>query len=100
MANETEPKKIMTQPLPQILDGIEDSIRMADEAAKNARDAANEARKAGEKAASEAARVAAEKISKVDQAAKSALQQIELLKSALLDATAAIEKKLSGKTQP
>jgi hypothetical protein len=33
----------------------------------------------------------------VEQAAKNALQQIELLKSALLDATAAIDKKLSGK---
>jgi hypothetical protein len=97
MANEAQPKKIMTQPLPQILDEIEDSIRLANEAAKNARDAANEARKAGEKAANEAARVAGEKIAKVEQAAKNALQQIELLKSALLDATAAIDKKLSGK---
>ena len=100
MANETESKKIMTQPLPQILDEIEDSIRLANEAAKNARDAADEARKAGEKAAGEAARVAAEKISKVEQAAKSALQQIELLKSTMLDAASVVEKKLSGKTQP
>ena len=100
MASETESRKIMTQPLPQILDEIEDSIRLADEAAKNARDAADEARKAGEKAANEAARVAAEKIFKVEQSAKSALQQIELLKSAILDATAAIEKRLSGKAQP
>ncbi len=100
MANETEPRKIMTQPLPQILDGIEDSIRLADEAAKNARDAAEEARKAGEKAAGEAARVAGEKISKVEQSTKSALQQIELLKSAIMDAVAAIEKRLSGKIQP
>jgi hypothetical protein len=97
MADEIETKKIMTQPLPQILDEIEDSIKLANEAAKDARQAAEEARKAGEKAANEAASVASEKISKVEQAAKSALQQIELLKSALLDATAAIEKKLSGK---
>jgi methyl-accepting chemotaxis protein len=96
-ATEPKPKKIMTQPLPQILDEIEDSIRLANDAAKNARDAANEARKAGEKAANEAARVAAEKISKVEQSANNALQQIELLKSALLEATAAIDKKLSGK---
>jgi hypothetical protein len=96
-AAEPKPKKIMTQPLPQILDEIEDSIRLANDAAKNARDAANEARKAGEKAANEAARVAAEKISKVEQSANNALQQIELVKSALLEATAAIEKKLSGK---
>jgi len=100
MANEAEPRKIMTQPLPQILDEIEDSIRLANEAAKNARSAAEEARKAGEKAASEAARVAAEKISKVEQAAKSALQQIELLKSTMLDAASVVEKRLSGKTQP
>ena len=100
MANEAKPKKIMTQPLPQILDEIEDSIRLADEAAKNARDAANEARKAGEKAANEAARVASEKIAKVEQAANSALQQIELLKSTMMEAASTVAKKLTGKTQP
>jgi Cdc6-like AAA superfamily ATPase len=97
MANEIETKKIMTQPLPQILDEIEDSIRLANEAAKDARQAAEEARKAGEKAANEAARVAAEKISKVEQMAKNAMQQAELLKLAIMDAIAAIEKRLSGK---
>jgi len=54
MANTAEIRKIMTKPLPEILDEIEDSIRLADEAAKNAREAAVEARKAGEKAAIEA----------------------------------------------
>ncbi len=97
MVNETETKKIMTQPLPQILDEIEDSIRLANDAAKNAREAAEEARKAGEKAASEAARVAAEKISRVEQMAKNATRQAELLKLAIMDAVAAIEKRLSGK---
>jgi hypothetical protein len=49
--------KIQTEPLTQILDEIDDSIRLANEAAKNARDAAEEARRAGEKAANEAARL-------------------------------------------
>ena len=55
MASVSETRKIMTKPLPQIIDEIEDSIRLADEAGKNAREAAAEARKAGEKAAKEAA---------------------------------------------
>ena len=61
-----KPRKIMTEPLPQILDEIEDSIRLANEAARNAREAAEEARKAGERAANEAARDAAEGIGKVE----------------------------------
>ena len=52
--NEIKTKKIMTAPLPTILDDIEDSIKSADEAARNAREAAEEAREAGEKAAAEA----------------------------------------------
>ena len=63
MVTEVKPKKIMTEPLPQILDEIEDSIRLANEAARDARKAAEEARQAGEKAANEAARVASEAIS-------------------------------------
>ena len=90
-------KKIMTEPLPQILDEIEDSIRLANEAAKNAREAAEEARKAGEKAANEAARVAAEAIGKVEQMAKEAKQLAELLKSALREAAETLDKRLSGK---
>jgi len=92
-----EPPKIMTKPLPQILDEIEESIKLANEAAKNARDAAEEARKAGEKAANEAARVAAEAIGKVEQTAKSAWQLAELLKSAITEVTSTLEKRLSGK---
>ena len=98
MVNVTETRKIMTKPLPQILDEIEDSIKLADEAARNAREAAEEARKAGEIAASEAARVAAEAISKVEQMAKNALQLAELLNLAVMDAVAAIGKRLSDKT--
>jgi len=94
MVNEMETKKIMTQPLPQILDEIEDSIKLANEAAKNAREAAEEARKAGEKAANEAARVAAEQISKVEQTAKSAMQLAELVNSAIMEAVAVLEKRL------
>ena len=92
-----ERPKIMTQPLPRILDDIEESIRSANEAAKDARAAAEEARKAGEKAANEAARVAAEAIGKVEQKAKNAMQLAELLKLALTEAAAALEKRLSGK---
>jgi len=97
MVNEIKTKKIMTKPLPQILDEIEDSIKLANEAAKNAREAAEEARKAGEKAASEAARVAAEAIAKVEQKADKAMQLAELLKLAVMDAVVAVEKRLSGK---
>jgi len=97
MVNEIGTKKIMTKPLPQILDEIEESIKLADEAAKNAREAAEKARNAGEKAASEAARVAAEAIAKVEQTAKNAMQLAELLNLALMDAVVAVEKRLSGK---
>ena len=99
MDDEIQTKKIMTKPLPQILDEIEDSIRLAEEAAKSAREAAEEARKAGEKAANEAARVAAEKIAQVEQIAKNAMQLAELLNLAVMDAVAAIEKRLSVKQQ-
>ncbi len=97
MVSEVKPKKIMTEPLPQILDEIEDSIVAANEAAKDARKAAEEARRAGEKAASEAARVAAETIAKVEKTAKTALELAQLLNSAIIQATAVIDKKLSEK---
>jgi hypothetical protein len=92
-----QPKKIMTQPLPQILDEIEDSIRKADEAAKNAREAAEEARKAGEKAANEAARVAAQAIARVEGIANKALELAELIRATLLEASDGVEKKLTSK---
>lgn len=47
--------------------------------------------------ANEAARVAAEAIAKVEQIAKNAVQRAELLNLALMDAVAAVEKRLSGK---
>ena len=97
MVDEIETKKIMTKPLPQILDEIEDSIRLADEAAKSAREAAEAARKAGEKAANEAARVAAEAIGRVERVANNALQLANLLKLALTDAVLAVDKRLSEK---
>jgi hypothetical protein len=92
-----ERPRIMREPLPQILDEIENSIRLANEAAKDARKAAEEARKAGEKAANEAARVAAEAIAKVEQVAKNAMQLAELLKLASLEAATVLEKRLSEK---
>ena len=94
-----EPKqhRIMSKPLPQILDEIEDSIRLADEAAAEARAAAQQARGAGEEAAREAARVAAEAVARVEDIANRALRLAELLKLALTDATGAVDKRLSGK---
>lgn len=94
MVDESKTKKIMTKPLPQILDEIEDSIRLADEAAKNAREAAVEARKAGEKAAHDATIVSNERIDSVEQLAKNAMQLAELLKSAIMSGVAAVDKKL------
>lgn len=94
---EEQPKKIMVMPLPQILDEIDNSIREADAAAKNARDAAEEARRAGEKAANEAARVAAEAISKVEKVAKDALALAELLNSTMTEVAVTVEKRLVGK---
>ena len=91
--SEVKPK-IMTVPLPKIFDEIEDSIRLSNEAAIDARKAAEEARKAGEKAANEAARVAAEAISRVERTAKEALELARLLKSTITEATAVIDKKL------
>ena len=99
MVKEVEARKIMTKPLPQILDEIEDSIGLADEAAKSARLAAEEARKAGEKAASEAVRVAGEAIARVEEVARNAMQLAELLNLAVRDAVTAIEKRLSEKPQ-
>ena len=96
-----EAPKILTKPLPQILDEIEDSIKLADEAVKNARDAAEEARNAGEKAAREAAReatrAATDAIAKVEQTSEDAMQLAELIKSAIIEAASVLEKRLSGK---
>ena len=92
-----EAPKILTKPLPQILDEIEESIKLADEAVKNARGAAEEARKAGEKAATEAARAAADAIIKVEQTSENAMKLAELVKSAVMEAASVLEKRLSGK---
>jgi hypothetical protein len=96
MANEKRMSKIMTEPLPQILEEIEDSIRAANDAAKDARKAAEEARKAGEKAANEAGRVAAEAIGRVEEIAKNALQLAELVNLALMEAATAAQKRLTA----
>ena len=95
MVDNSESRKIMTKPLPQILDEIEDSIRLADEAARNAREAAVEASKAGEKAVIEATRVVNERVAEVEQIAKNAMQLAELLKLAVMDGVAAVDKRLS-----
>ena len=97
MVDKGETRKIMTKPLPQILDEIEDSISLADEAAKNAREAAVEARKAGDRAFSEATKIANERIDRVEQIAKNALQLAKLLKLAVMDGVATVDKRLSEK---
>ena len=98
MVSDDKSRKIMTKPLPQILDEIEDSIRKADEAAKTARDAALEARQAGERAFSEATKVANEHITEVEQIAKNALELAESLKEAMIDGITAINRRLTGNT--
>ena len=100
MTDSEKNRKIMTKPLPQILDEIEDSIRLADEAAKNARDAALEARQAGERAFNEATKIANERIAEVDQIARDARQLSELLRLAVMDGIKAIDKRLSQKAPP
>ena len=87
--------KIMTKPLPEILDEIDASIRFANDAALDARKAAEEARAAGEKAANEAARVAAEAISKVEKVAAEALELSRLLKATILEANSLVNGKLN-----
>ena len=97
MEDEFKTKKIMTKPLPQILDEIEDSIGKAERAAKEARKAAEEARNAGEKAASEAARVASEAIAEVKRVSDEALKLAKLLDSTMREASAMINERLSAK---
>ena len=95
MSDSSESRKIMTKPLPQILDEIEDSLKSADAAAKQARDAAVEAQRAGEKAISEATRVANERVVAVEKIAREALAMAQLLRQALCDEAANIGKKLA-----
>jgi len=95
MAENFQGKKILTKPLPQILDEIEESIKSADEAAKNAREASIEARQAGDRAFTEATRVANERIDKVELIAKNALQLAELIKMALVNGMLATNNALS-----
>jgi len=97
MTGEIETKKIMTKPLPQILDELEDNIKLADAAAKDARKSADEARRAGEKAASDATKAAAQAIADIKQTADNAMQLAELLNLAIKEAVVAIEKRLSEK---
>ncbi len=100
MADDLETRKIMTKPLPQILDEIEHSIRQANAAAKTAREAAEAARSAGEKAASEAARVAAEKIARVEQKADRAMELADLLKQAIIESADAAKARITGQKGP
>lgn len=70
---------------------------MANEAAKNVREAAEAAQKAEEKAGNKAASVAAEKPAQFEQKANEAMQLVELLKLVIMDAVSALEMRISGK---
>ncbi|MEN8614401.1 hypothetical protein ABFB09_03815 [Dehalogenimonas sp. THU2] len=96
MADQTIASRIMSKPLPQILDEIDDSIRLADAAAKTARDAAAAAQLAGEKAAGEAARVAAEHIAKVQAIADEALALAKQIRAALQESSSSLQDKLAS----
>ena len=81
--------KIMTKPLPEILDElenyvrrVEDAVKLAQEAARDSREAANQARTAGEKAA--------------DAAKKAAETAIARLKQEVLDGDGVLGQKISG----
>ncbi|MGI2335060.1 MAG: hypothetical protein ACRKGH_00190 [Dehalogenimonas sp.] len=95
MADQPITSRIMSKPLPQILDEIDDSIRLADAAAKTAREAALAAQQAGEKAAGEAARVAAEHISKVSAVADEALALAKQIRAALIDSSGVLQDRLA-----
>ncbi len=91
--------KIMTMPLPQILEELEDYIRRVEEATKKAEQAtieahkaAEEAKLAGEKAAGEAAKVAKEKIGETEDRLRLEVVSVrELAEEALTTAKSAVE---------
>lgn len=96
MADDIKPRKIMTKPLPQILDEIEESIGLAEGAAKIAREAAGEARKAGEKAAKEAAievRKAAEK--SIEETTKIMSERISKVEATVNERVSKVEATLN-----
>jgi len=75
--------KIMTKPLPQILDDLEDytkrldeSLRLAHAAAKESREAAAQAKEAGEKAAETARKAAEAAVAKVREEAARAVDSL------------------------
>ena len=95
MTDSSETRKIMTKPLPQILDEIEESINLADEAASQARKAAAEAQTAVEIAVSEAMKNANERVIEAERIAREAMKLAEAMKQALLYGADAVAKKLS-----
>jgi hypothetical protein len=81
--------KIMTKPLPEILDElenyvrrVEDAVKLAQDAARDSREAANQAKLAGEKAA--------------ETAKKAAEAAIAKLKQEVLDGDGVLGQKISG----
>ena len=102
---ESEMPKIMTKPLPQILDELEDytkrveeAVRLAHAPAKESRDAAAQAKESGEKAA-EAARKAAETaVARVREEAAKAIDTINKRISAFEADVANFKEKVNRET--
>ena len=69
-------------PLIQILDEIESSIKLVNQAAKDARQAAEEVRQAQEKAANEVISIASATITIVDEVTRQVLGLVELVRLA------------------
>ena len=96
MAATSEQRKIMTKPLPEILDEIEESIGLADEAAKNAREAAVEIRNSADMAIKEAKDLAQERISNVENKMTKELSQLRAsTEHSIEDATRAINDRIA-----
>ena len=89
------PQKTLGKPLPQILDEIDDSIRFANEATKDARQAAEEARRTGEKAANEARKAAEVAVAKVREEAIKTINALGVRVSTL-ETEVAAQAKLVG----
>lgn len=94
--------KIMTEPLPQILDELEDYIRRVEEAvrqaqaaAKESREAAAQAKVSGEKAAEAAKKAAEAAVAKVKEEAAKAIDTMGVRVSAIESEMNTLKEKVS-----
>ena len=93
--------KIMTLPLPQILDELEGYIRRVEEAVKQAQDAARESREAamqaqvsGEKAAEAARNAADAAVAKVQEESANAIKALDIRVSGVESGLKELEEKV------